>query len=96
MFPQPEPFDTWAARREALLPGDRAVVAAAMDRVNPCYMPRNHHVEEVLAAAELGDLGPFRRLLDVVSRPFDQRPGLEHYTGPAPRGSAPHITYCGT
>jgi len=41
-------------------------------------------------------MGPFHRLLDVVSRPFDQRPGLEQYTGPAPPGSAPHITYCGT
>ena len=67
-----------------------------MDRVNPCYIPRNHHVEEALARAELGDMEPFHRLLDVVSRPFDQRPGLEHYTGPAPPGSAPHITYCGT
>ena len=96
MFSQPEPFDAWAARYAALLPGGRAAVAAAMDRVNPCYIPRNHHVEEALAQAELGDLGPFHRLLDAVSRPFDQRPGLERYTGPAPPGSAPHITYCGT
>ena len=52
--------------------------------------------QEALAQAELGDMGPFHRLLDVVSRPFDQRPGLERYTGPPPPGSAPHITYCGT
>jgi uncharacterized protein YdiU (UPF0061 family) len=78
------------------MPAGRAAVAAAMHRVNPCYIPRNHHVEEALARAELGDIGPFHRLLDVVSRPFDQRPGLEHYAGPAPQGSAPYITYCGT
>jgi len=96
MFAEPGPFDTWAAHYEALRPADRAAVAAAMDRVNPCYIPRNHHVEEALAQAELGDMGPFHRLLDVVSRPFDQRPGLEHYAGPAPPGSAPCITYCGT
>ena len=96
MFGQPEPFEAWAARHEALLPAGRAAVAAAMDRVNPCYIPRNHLVEEALAQAELGDMEPFHRLLDVVSRPFDQRPGLEHYAGPAPPGSAPHITYCGT
>jgi uncharacterized protein YdiU (UPF0061 family) len=96
MFEEPEPFDAWAARREALLPADRAAVAAAMDRVNPVYIPRNHRVEEALAQAAAGEMGLFHRLLDAVSRPFEQRPGLEDYTGPAPSGSAPHVTYCGT
>ena len=96
LFAQPGPFDAWAARRAALLPAGQAAVAAAMDRVNPVYIPRNHHVEEALTQAELGDMGPFHHLLDAVSRPYDQRPGLAHYTGPPPPGSAPHITYCGT
>ena len=60
LFVEPEPFDAWAARRDALLPADRAGVAAAMDRVNPVYIPRNHRVEEALTAATAGDLGPFR------------------------------------
>jgi uncharacterized protein YdiU (UPF0061 family) len=96
MFTQPEPFDAWAARRAAALPAAPAAVAAAMDRVNPRYIPRNHHVEEALAQASLGQMGPFHRLLDAVRMPFDERPGLEHYASPAPPGSAPHITYCGT
>src|SRR5215469_6294402 len=96
MFSEPEPFDAWAARRAAMLPADRASVAAAMDRVNPVYIPRNHRVEEALAQAAAGEMGPFHRLLDVVSRPFDERPGLEDYTGPAPAGRAPYVTYCGT
>ena len=56
----------------------------AMDRVNPVYIPRNHLVEEALAAATAGDLEPFERLLDVLARPFDERPGLEAYAAPAP------------
>ena len=36
-----------------------------MDRVNPVYIPRNHLVEEALAAATAGDLEPFERLVDV-------------------------------
>ncbi len=96
MFPQPGPFDAWAARREAVLPAGRAAVAAAMDRVNPLYIPRNHQIEEALTQAELGEMEPFHRLLAAVCLPFDQRPGLEHYTSQAPPGSAPHITYCGT
>jgi protein adenylyltransferase len=96
LFSQPEPFDAWAARRAAALPADRAAVTAAMDRVNPVYIPRNHRVEEALAQALLGEMGLFHRLLDVVSRPFEERPGLESYTSPAPTDGAPHITYCGT
>ena len=34
--------------------------ADAMDRVNPVYVPRNHLVEEALAAATDGDLAPAR------------------------------------
>ena len=89
LFTEPEPFDAWAARREVLLPADRAAVAAAMGRVNPVYIPRNHRVEEALAKATKGELGPFHRLVDVVPSPFDERPGLADYTGPAPTGGAP-------
>jgi uncharacterized protein YdiU (UPF0061 family) len=96
LFTEPEPFDAWAARREVLLPADRAAVAAAMDRVNPVYIPRNHRVEEALAEATAGEMGPFHRLVDVVSRPFEERPGRENYAGPAPAGRAPYVTYCGT
>ena len=96
LFDEPEPFDAWATRREALLPADRAAVAAAMNRVNPVYIPRNHLVEEALTAATAGDLAPFRRLVDVVSDPYEQRPGLDDYARPAPAGCAPYVTYCGT
>ena len=95
LFAEPEPFDRWAARREALLPADQAAATNAMDRVNPLYIPRNHRVEEALAAATKGDMGPFQQLVDAVSRPFDERPGLADYTRPAPAG-APYVTYCGT
>jgi serine/tyrosine/threonine adenylyltransferase len=96
LFTEPEPFDSWAARREVLLPADHSAAAAAMDRVNPAYVPRNHRVEEALAAATEGEMGPFHRLVDIVARPFGERPGLEDYAGPAPLGLAPYVTYCGT
>ena len=96
LFAEPEPFDAWATRREALLPADRAAVAAAMNRVNPVYIPRNHLVEEALTAATAGDLALFRRLVDVVSDPYEQRPDLDDYARPAPAGCDPYVTYCGT
>jgi len=93
LFVDREPFDAWAQRREAVLPRDPDAVAASMDRVNPVYVPRNHRVEEALTAATAGDLAPFQRLIEVVTRPFDERPGLEGYAEP---GSGPYVTYCGT
>jgi protein adenylyltransferase len=96
MFSDPGPFDAWAARRAAVLATGQAATAATMDRVNPVYIPRNHLVEQALAQAALGEMGPFHRLLDAVRKPFEERPGLESYAEPAPAGGAPHVTYCGT
>ena len=69
-----------------------------MHRANPLYIPRNHRVEEALAAAsEHGDLAPFDRLLEVITHPFDERPGGERYAEPAPREvTARYRTFCGT
>jgi uncharacterized protein YdiU (UPF0061 family) len=97
LFDAPAAFGPWAARWRAELDGDDAARAAAMDRVNPVYIPRNHHVEDALTEATAGDLAPFERLLDVVARPFDERPGLEEYAGPAPAVFAGgYQTFCGT
>ncbi len=68
----------------------------AMDAVNPLYIPRNHLVDDALEAAAAGDLAPFDRLLGAVERPFEARAGLERYELPAPPGTGPHVTYCGT
>jgi uncharacterized protein YdiU (UPF0061 family) len=92
-------IEVWAARwAERALAGGRSAgeVAAAMDAVNPLYIPRNHVVEAALDAATAGDLAPFERLVDVVSRPFDERPGLDAYTRPAPPELGRYRTFCGT
>ena len=71
--------------------------ADELDRVNPIHIPRNHLVEEALAAAVDGDLDPFERLLDVVTDPFRERPDSSRYSGPAPSGfDAGFQTFCGT
>ena len=82
--------DAWLERWRALRPDPDA-----MDRVNPVYVPRNHLVEEALAAATGGDTGPVEQLVEVLRRPFDERPGLERYAAPGP-DAGPYVTYCGT
>ncbi|MGH3603023.1 MAG: protein adenylyltransferase SelO family protein, partial [Pseudonocardiaceae bacterium] len=99
LFAEPSAFDAWADRWRAQLSSqasDPRAIAEAMDTVNPVYIPRNHQLEEALAAAGAGDLGPFGRLLDVLARPFEQRPGLESYAAPAPPSFGAYRTFCGT
>jgi serine/tyrosine/threonine adenylyltransferase len=99
LFTDPGAFDAWSERWQAELSAqasDPRDVAAAMDRVNPVYVARNHQVEPALAAASDGDLQPLERLLDVLARPFDERPGLEHYAAPAPSSFGAYRTFCGT
>ena len=99
LFAEPDAFDAWSERWLAELSArgcDPHVVAEAMDRVNPVYIARNHHVEDALQAATAGDLQPLQRLLDVLARPFDERPGLERYAAPAPPSFGAYRTFCGT
>lgn len=91
LFIDPGAFEAWAERWQAMAPD-----AAAMDRTNPAYIPRNHLVEEALAAATAGDLGPFNRLLEVLADPYTERPGLDRYARPAPDDFGSYRTFCGT
>ena len=64
---------------------------------NPAFIPRNHKVEEALAAAtEDGDLSLIERLLDVLTSPFDYARDQPDYSAPAPVGAPAYRTFCGT
>ncbi len=85
-------FDAWVARWRALGPD-----ADAMDRVNPVYIPRNHLVEEALAAATADDIGSLEQLLAAITSPYDERAGFERYAEPAPDDFGRcYQTFCGT
>ncbi|MCU1573410.1 MAG: hypothetical protein JWO93_1492 [Micrococcaceae bacterium] len=90
-FTDPSAFDAWLERWRALQPD-----VDSMDRVNPVYIPRNHLVEEALEAATAGDLGPVQALLDAITRPYEERPGLERYAAAAPDDFGNYQTFCGT
>ncbi len=87
----------WRARR-ATAPGTaEAADAAALRAANPRIIPRNHRVEDALAAATAGDLAPFEQLLAALRRPFDDDPAFEPYAEPAPAAlTAGYRTFCGT
>ena len=75
-----------------------AARAARMRQVNPWIIPRNHRVEEALAAASQdGDLVPFQSLLAALRQPYHEDTSLASYAEPAPAQVTAHYqTYCGT
>jgi uncharacterized protein YdiU (UPF0061 family) len=99
LFIDPTAFDSWARRwrdrlgREPAPPAERA---AAMRRVNPAFIPRNHRVEAALAAAEADDFGPFERLLAVVTRPYEDQPEAADLARPPEEHERVRQTFCGT
>ena len=89
-------LDTWHERLQRDPPMLPEARAAAMNAVNPLYIPRNHKVEEALDLAVEGDLSPYLRLLEAVTHPYVERDDWTEYAQPAPAGSPPCVTFCGT
>ena len=100
LFADPAAFDSWASdwrRRLEQESMSGQARAEAMRRVNPVYIPRNHLVEAALeAASQRQDYQPFEDLLAVLSRPYEEQPGLEKYATPARPEQCVLETFCGT
>lgn len=68
-----------------------------MQANNPAIIPRNHRVEEALAAAtEHGDYGKIHQLLAALSNPYDDAPEFSGYTSPPAPSEYVYQTFCGT
>ena len=99
LFDEPATFDEWAARwrqrlaEEAQSPAERQ---KAMDAINPAFIPRNHRIEAVIAAAVADDYAPFEELNKVLARPFDDQPEYADYGNPPKPEERVCQTFCGT
>jgi serine/tyrosine/threonine adenylyltransferase len=98
-FEDPE-FMAWHRRWKQRLMGQGAAVDSVVLRMrsaSPAVIPRNHRVEQALAAAvSSGDLDPVYRLLDVLADPYDSRHDGSEYQHPPPPEERVYRTFCGT
>ena len=100
LFTADSAIDDWLRdwrQRLASDPQSASERAAAMRRVNPAFIPRNHRVEAALSAAsDGGDLGPFQQLLGILQNPYADQP--EHAAYGQPPEPSEHVfkTFCGT
>ncbi len=89
----------WQSRWQARLgrqPQSLTAAGTLMRSRNPAVIPRNHRVEEALAAAGQDDYQPLQRLLSVLARPYDDTPEQAPYRSPAPPSDQAYRTFCGT
>jgi uncharacterized protein YdiU (UPF0061 family) len=101
LFAEAQPLQAWLARWRLRLAQDALpaqACAARMRAASPWLIPRNHRVEEALAAAsDDADLAPFERLLAALRQPWDETAQNAHYAEPAPASvTAGYRTFCGT
>jgi uncharacterized protein YdiU (UPF0061 family) len=83
LFLERERFDAWAQHYRQRLERENCPAqqrAAAMNRVNPKYVLRNHLAEMAIRAArDEQDYAELDRLFQCLSRPFDEQPEFEAY-----------------
>lgn len=96
----PNEYREWATRwrsRLAREPQTAQERAASMRRVNPAFIPRNHRIEQVIAAAiERDDFAPFEEMLSVLARPYEDQERFEAYTHAPQPAERVLQTFCGT
>ena len=85
--------EDWLETWRAALPQD---AAANLRAANPAITPRNHRIEQAIAAAVGGDFAPFRTLIDALTDPFSPAADALDLVQPPKPEEIVHQTFCGT
>ena len=67
-----------------------------MRKSNPSVIPRNHRVEEAIEAADKGDFEVMKKLLYVISSPYEHSKEHKEYSKIPETSNCPYRTFCGT
>ncbi len=100
LFKEPAAADDWLAgwrQRLADESDDGHRRRSAMHAVNPKYIPRNHRIEDMIAAAiQSEDYQPFDELLMVLRKPYEEQAAFSRYALPPRPEERVLETFCGT
>lgn len=89
-------YDTWAEQWKRRLGDEPGDPGALMRATNPAIIPRNHRIEQMIAAAVAGDDAPFHRLNAALANPFDPAPEDDDLRRPPTPSEVVPATFCGT
>ena len=100
LFKDAAAYDKWSKSWRNRLSRESASTeerTKLMRKVNPAVIPRNHRVEHALnAAVENLDYGPFEKLVEVLSSPYEEPEGHSKFMQPPKPGEHVLQTFCGT
>jgi uncharacterized protein YdiU (UPF0061 family) len=94
-FVTPADFDDWALRWRQRI-ADEDAPESRMLAANPAFIPRNHRIEQMIAAAVEGDYALFNRLTEVLARPYEDQPEAADLAAPPLESEVVAATFCGT
>ncbi len=92
-------FKAWRIRWQSRLsrqPNPIEIAYREMNLHNPAIIPRNHRVEEVLAAAEKSDFEPLHTLLHCLKTPYEDKEECEQFKQAPRPDEIVEKTFCGT
>jgi uncharacterized protein YdiU (UPF0061 family) len=92
----PDGMEDWAARWRRRRDEERSCGATDISAANPAFIPRNHLIEQAIAAATAGDFAPFHRLNSVLARPFEEQSEFSDLQSPPQPHEVVERTFCGT
>ncbi|WP_058246678.1 protein adenylyltransferase SelO [Tropicibacter naphthalenivorans] len=95
-FTDPTAFDAWEAQWKPRLDAQAQAPVALMQRTNPAIIPRNHRIEQMIAAAEAGDDSLFHRLNAAYANPYDAPEADADLRRPPLPDERVRATFCGT
>ncbi len=98
LFSNPAGLSDWITRWRGRLDQHHtgAERQKAMEAVNPALIPRNHRIEEAIAAAIYDDFSFFHRLVDALARPYEDNPDHADLALPPTPDERVLRTFCGT
>ncbi|WOI35204.1 YdiU family protein [Tritonibacter scottomollicae] len=94
-FLAPEQFEAWQQRWTQRLT-DEDSPQDTMARANPVLIPRNHRIEQMIAAAVAGDFAPFERVMRALAMPFADEAEFADLRHPPAEDEVVKATFCGT
>ena len=67
-----------------------------LNEINPIYIPRNHQVQQAIDKAYENDFSKMLEMIDVVKRPFEEKPQYSSYAEAPLDEQKVQRTFCGT
>ena len=102
LFTDPGVYDAWATGWRRRLQEEPVAAEARIAMLRRAKASRvlfreiTWSKQRWKAATEAEDFQPFEELLQIVTQPYEDRPGLERYSAPARPEECVIATFCGT